>query len=262
MSILQLGKWKVTEVPDVMKGNSVHVLTLWCRAVHAWRPGWNKGQLQAQRLPGDSRGAAAAVWTGHWRGCETDPPAGPPNPATPCSRRLKHTERNTWETSLLKQKLSRKERRRHSPVSVHKSMYTWAAMRQYISENCSSVFRAFFPVKETDQHVKTICVNPQISVNKCWSVPFHTSVLQLPYLSVTLAKQIICVSGNTFLQLGAHSFMVSGNITHKQTIIGLLPWWQIVARANLVKGIQCWPWSMKSITMTESEARHKSVWFM
>lgn len=37
-------------------------------------------------------------------------------------------------------------RKRDSPLSVHRSTYTWAAIRQYISECCSSVFRASFPV--------------------------------------------------------------------------------------------------------------------
>lgn len=41
--------------------NHVVELTLWCRAVCAWRPGWSKGPPQVQRSPGGSREAAAAA---------------------------------------------------------------------------------------------------------------------------------------------------------------------------------------------------------
>lgn len=123
-------------------------LTRWCRAVCAWRPGWSKGPPQAQRSPGGSRGAAAAAWTGRWRSCETDPPLGGPDTATPCPHLL-HAQTQgqcgddalTGVTMMTKMIL-----KRGWPVSVHRSMYTWAAMRQYMSENCSSVFRALLPV--------------------------------------------------------------------------------------------------------------------
>lgn len=68
------------------------ILTLWCRAGHALHPGCNKDPLLAQRLLGDSRGAAATIWTGSWRDCETHPLGGYPVPATPCSHPLECTE--------------------------------------------------------------------------------------------------------------------------------------------------------------------------
>lgn len=131
-----------------IKCNCVFVPTLWCRAVHAWRPGWSKGPLQARRLPGDNRGAAAAVWTGRSKDCETDPPRGDPNTAISCFHPLTtHRAARSEKSSPTHMKI-RIIGKRYSPVSVHTSMYTWAAMRKYISENCSSVFRAFFPVKQ------------------------------------------------------------------------------------------------------------------
>lgn len=68
------------------------------------------------------------------------------------AQRLPYRVLVPWNTQsgvlqMLQKQTSGLKREESSPVSLHKSMYTWAAMRQYISENCSSVFRALFPVR-------------------------------------------------------------------------------------------------------------------
>lgn len=136
-------------------------LTLWCRAARAWRPGWNRGRPRARRPPGGSRGAAAAVWTGRWRGCETGPPAGAPGPGTPWPRPLHDTESELDGKAPTQAHLWRERRGAdgNSPVSRQRSTYTWAAMRQYMSECCSSVFRAFFPAGRTRGKSQHRCEN-------------------------------------------------------------------------------------------------------
>lgn len=113
------------------------------------------------------------------------------------AQRLPHHVLVPWDTPetnvqrrSLKQRRTRnqRERERNSPVSVHKSMYTWAAMRQYMSENCSSVFRAFAPVRQRNPQVRTNCSHEApsvLSLNQ--SVP--TKLQSVPIVSFELRDE-------------------------------------------------------------------------
>lgn len=72
------------------------------------------------------------------------------------------TQRASWRGRLRPRPISAGSgaaRAENSPVSRQRSTYTWAAMRQYMSECCSSVFRAFFPAERTCGKSQHRCQN-------------------------------------------------------------------------------------------------------